>query len=274
MLRLSIGVFTLAASLALTQFASAGDLGSRTIPPAPAVYNWSGPYVGLNAGGAWGTSDPTTTLAFSPIGWFNITSPPAVNAVGAQSIDTSGFTGGGQFGVNWQWGAIVLGAETDFQYFRLSDSASGSRVYPCCAPAAFTVSSSLQTDWLWTLRPRLGFASNNWLFYVTGGLAVTNLRGNFNFDDNCSVGTCGGPSGHEAVVIDSLRAGWTVGGGVEAGLWQRWTLRAEYLYIDFGSESGRGVLNPAIFGSVNNPFTHTIDLKANVARLGLNYRFN
>ena len=257
------------AAVVFGQVASAADL---------AVYSWTGFYAGLNAGGAWGRFDPTTTLAFHKPSWFDVDSVPAVNAAGAQRIGSSGFTGGGQIGYNWQTGAFVLGLETDFQYFNLKGSANASGVYPCCAPAVFVVGSSVRTEWLWTLRPRLGYASNNWLFYVTGGLAVTDLRGNFTFNDNCGdVPNCSGNgptfSAHEAVSLSTMRPGGTVGGGIEAGLWGNWTFRAEYLYTDFGSISRIGFLNPRIKNSNNNPFTHTIDLKANLARVAVNYRF-
>ncbi len=265
-------------SVASAQGASAADLPVKApiAPVAPAAYNWTGFYAGLNLGGAWGRSDASTTLAYSPFGWFNITSPPAVNAAGRQHIHSSGFTGGGQVGYNWQSGPVVFGAEADIQYLHLSGNARSSAVYPCCSPTVFNVTSSVDTNWLFTARPRLGYAVNNWLFYVTGGVAVTDLKGDFTFTDNCAANPgCGGPNSnaHEAVSLTKTRAGWTVGGGIEAALWGQWSVKAEYLFLDFGSISGTGFLNPPVGGSNNNPFTHTINLKANVARVGLNYHF-
>jgi outer membrane immunogenic protein len=103
-------------------------------PFAVAVYNWSGFYVGGNLGGAWGDFDANTTTVFSPIGYFATTSPPAINAVGAQHIHASGFTGGGQAGYNWQAGSIVYGIEVDIDHLGLKGSTSATGVYPCCAP--------------------------------------------------------------------------------------------------------------------------------------------
>jgi outer membrane immunogenic protein len=132
-------------------------------------------------------------------------------------------------------------------------------------------------DRLATIRGRLGFANNNWLFYVTGGGAFTNLKGDFTFSDTCgNFAACngpGGPNAAEAVSISNTKAGWTVGGGVEAGLATAWTVKAEYLYVAFRSVSAVGLITPAIFGSNNNPFTHSVDLTAHILRLGLNYRF-
>jgi outer membrane immunogenic protein len=278
--------------VALAAMAAAGTAGAADLSrPAPvpykapppvvvAAYSWSGFYVGVNAGGAWGKSDATTTTVLVLPGYFDPTSVPAVNAVGVQTINPSAFTGGVQAGFNWQAGSFVGGVEVDFNSFHLSGSASGTGVYPCCAPAGFTVTSAVSTDWLFTARGRLGFAANNWLFYATGGLAVTNLKGDFTFTDNCGdIAACngpGGPNAAEAASLSKTKLGYAVGGGVEAGLWSNWSLKAEYLYVKFSSESVVGLIStPGIIalGSNNNPFTHTIDLRAHIARLGLNYRF-
>ena len=78
-------LFTVAIS---TIGASAADLPVRTYTKAPAavapVYNWTGFYVGLNAGGAWNRSSATTTTVFSPfpLGYFDIASVPAIALVG------------------------------------------------------------------------------------------------------------------------------------------------------------------------------------------------
>ena len=278
---LSPAAFAFVSTIAFTQIAMAADMPAKAPAyTAPAAYNWTGWYVGVNAGGAWGKSDDPTTTVFSPIGYFASTSIPAVNAVGAQSTDLSGFTGGIQGGYNWQWSNLVTGIEADFVYFGLRGSSSGSGIYPCCAPSTFTIASSIRTDWLATVRGRLGFANNNWLFFVTGGAAFTKLKGDFTFTDNCGdVAACngpGGPNAAEAVSISKTKTGWAVGAGVEAALWSKWTLKGEYLYLDFGSISGVGListpgLNPF---AANNPFTHSADLRSHIVRLGLNYRLN
>jgi outer membrane immunogenic protein len=72
--------------------ASAANLPARTYTKAlniAPVYNWTGFYVGVNAGGAWGPSDPTTTTVFSPAGYFALSSVGAIATAGAQRADTS-----------------------------------------------------------------------------------------------------------------------------------------------------------------------------------------
>jgi outer membrane immunogenic protein len=182
-----------------------------------------------------------------------------------------------QAGYNWQAGNFVFGVEGDVDWMHLKGTAtSGPVLYACCAPAVFVLTSQASADWVATIRGRLGFASNNWLFFATGGAAFTQLKGNFTFTDNRSTtGNCGGAGtdAHEAVSLSHTKTGWTVGGGIEYGVGGGWSVKAEYLYLQFDRISGAGLLNPVVNGSNNNPFTHSIDLKANIARLGVNYRF-
>ena len=78
MKKLIAALFTVAIS---ATGASAADLPARTYTKAPPmvapVYNWTGFYVGLNAGGAWNEYNPTTATVFSPIGYFATTSASA-----------------------------------------------------------------------------------------------------------------------------------------------------------------------------------------------------
>lgn len=272
-----------AAMLGCAATAQAADLPVRApaaIPVAVAAYNWAGWYVGINAGGAFGHSNDPTSTVVSPLGYFNVTSVPVVNAVGNQTSDPKGFTGGIQAGYNWQTGNWVAGIEAEFDYFGLKGSNTGSGIFPCCAPSGFTITSSIKTTWLATVRGRLGFAANNWLFYATGGAAFTNLKGNFTYTDNCfQVPACGGAPGGpfttEAAAFSKTKAGWALGTGVEAGLWDRWTVKAEYLYVDFGRVSAVGAISapPGIVpAAANNPFTHSVDLRSHIVRVGLNYR--
>jgi outer membrane immunogenic protein len=176
--------FALGILIALTgaTCATAADLYVKAPVVAP-VYNWTGFYIGGNVGGAWGNFDPTTSTVFSPVGYFAASSVPAINGVGLQSGKPSGVTGGFEAGYNWQIRNVVVGVEGDIEALSLSSSATGGAVYPCCAPTAFTVTSNVSTTWLATVRGRLGYAVNNWLFFVTGGAAFTDLRGNFAFSD-------------------------------------------------------------------------------------------
>jgi outer membrane immunogenic protein len=268
--------------IALFAFASVNAAHAKD-PPAPShAYNWSGWYGGVNAGGAWGhSSDPTTTV-WSIVGYFEAPSVSSINSAGAQTNNPNGFIGGGQAGANWQTGNFVSGIEADFNYLGLKKSTTSTGPYPCCSTSnVFAVNSSISTDWLATIRGRLGVTSNNWLYYFTGGAAFTDLHANFGFTDFCGTNAvCNGgvpfPIGFEAASVSTIKTGYTVGGGVEAALSGNWRVKAEYLYVNFGNVSAAGLITGATQiadGSNNNPFTHSANLTANIVRVGINYHF-
>jgi outer membrane immunogenic protein len=268
--RLSVALAAVTAFVGIGGAAFAADMPLKAPAYAP-VYNWTGLYIGGTVGGAWGSFDPQTSTVFSKPGYFDPPSVPAVNSVGAQSIKPSSFTGGFEAGYNLQSGHFVYGIEGDIESFHLSGAATSGGVYSCCAPQSFTVMSNANTAWLATVRGRLGYTVNNWLFFVTGGAAFTDLHGNFGFSDSFGA--------TESALLSNTQTGYTVGGGVEAGLWGNWSVKAEYLYVNFDTLSttsrnlqlpegpGIGVAFPG------NAFTHSVDLKANIARAALNYRF-
>jgi outer membrane immunogenic protein len=142
--------------------------------------------------------------------------------------EPSGVAGGVQAGYNWQAGPWVFGLEGDIQATGADDT---------FAPWKFS------NPWFGTVRGRAGYAFNNIYLYGTGGLAFGELRGE----------TFGLSESH-------TNAGWTVGVGGEFGLFQNWTAKVEYLYVDLASSnfSITGVSNSYRFG---------------VVRAGVNYHF-
>ena len=133
MIRVVAGV--LVCTVVASSSALAADI-RRGAAPVPYLtpsygYNWSGLYVGANAGYQWGS-------------------------VSNLGIDPSGFAGGGQLGYNWQTGQFVFGAEADLQ------ASNADATF-----AAFKFSN----PWFGTLRARAGFAMDNILLYATAGLA-------------------------------------------------------------------------------------------------------
>jgi outer membrane immunogenic protein len=253
--------------------AFAGDLPARTpaYPLPPPAYDWSGFYAGGNLGGAWSYFDASTTTVSNPTppNYFNPASPAAIAAAGAQGMTPTGVTGGVQAGYNRQYGWLVVGGEVDVGYLGLKGSGSGDTAYSPGATGGFAVNSAVSTGWLVTARPRIGWALDNWLVYVTGGLAVGEVKGNFNFNDTNGATESGS--------LSSTKAGWTFGGGIEVGVQGPWTLRAEYLRVDLGSASVTSAnLSAPVAGGPSfpgNPFTHGVDTVASLVRLGLNYRF-
>ena len=218
--------------------------------------------MGLNVGGNWGTSNATTNVVPGTYLGGCPTCVANIVATGNQSIDTSGFTGGMQGGYNWQSGNLVAGIEFDFEYFRSAGSKSVAGPFTGGGTTA-TVSSSMSTDWLFTARPRLGVAATNWLFYGTGGLAVTKLKANWSYSDTLNPGLT-----TESASATRTKAGWVVGGGVEAALPGNWLIGGEYLYVKFNSVTEAGKIN-----LVTDVLNHSADLASSIVRARISKKF-
>ncbi len=233
--------------------------------------DWKGFYVGGNAGGVKGSSDSFTNTVFSPTGYFALSSVPAIAAIGKQKLSPRGFTGGGEVGYNFQKNHWVIGVESDFGVMHVSDDFFGTATYPCCAPTAFSIKQTLSTDWLWTARPRLGFAGGPVLVYGTAGVAMTNYNYTSVFNDTFA-------TAHESAAISEIRTGLVAGGGVEfkIGKGNRWSMKGEYMLADFGQTKTTSTNLTAFTPPISFPtnvFTHKTDLQQHIFRTGFNYRF-
>lgn len=233
-------------------------------PPAAPMWSWSGFYAGVNLGGAWGTSK--YTLTFPPgTGWSPANQTQLAND-GAATLNMGSVSGGGQIGYNWQVNNIVFGPEADIQYIGLRKTNAFTQPGPILGlitPYTFTESS--RSDWMATVRGRLGVTAGRVLFYGTGGVAFANSASadTLNFPTLLPAATFTG-----AGARSSVQTGWTAGGGVEWAFTDHWTAKAEYLYARFPT-STTGI-NP-----INVTFTqaYTDRLTVNLARAGVNYKF-
>jgi outer membrane immunogenic protein len=139
---------------------------------------------------------------------------------------------------------------------------------------SFAATTSVDTNWLFTARPRIGWLIQpQLLVYATGGLAVTSLKVGNNVSDNCAaVVLCGLPNLAGASSGSETMAGYAVGGGGEWAFNPHWSVKGEYLYVNFGSVSSTLTTNLA-GAAVPNTMTTSAKLSASIARLGLNYKF-
>jgi len=232
-------------------------------PPPPPAFSWTGCYIGGNAGGAWGNSNVSlseTGAFLNPLS----RNPPAdvaySDALGSPGIRMSGFTGGGQFGCNYQAGSFVFGIEGDGEYTGLSGSAAATGTLPVAGLAA-SATTSVSSHSLFTVRPRAGFAVDRTLFYVTGGYAAGNVSYSESMSQAAGVSTGG--------TVSSTQSGWTIGGGIEYAMTNNWTIKGEYLYVNLGSVGFAG------FNIIRPTFTtaNSATFKEDIVRLGLNYKF-
>jgi outer membrane immunogenic protein len=273
--KLILGTVALAAMIAGP--AMAADMPVKAPPPAgAAVYNWTGFYVGANAGYGWGNS------SFALFG-----NDPAAQGIIAQytasdgSFHTSGFIGGGQLGSNWQVARNWLaGIEADIDYANVrGSSAIVTNPFPTIFP---TLNADQRLQWLGTLRGRLGILpTDRLLIFATGGLAYGR------YTQSSSLAT--GPAFFKQNTLttqincnpftlclagDGSRtsAGWTLGAGAEYALWNNISFKAEYLYVRLSSQSIYMTVPTAANGngtmtaSFNDPAFH-------IVRAGINIKF-
>ena len=121
-----------------------------------------------------------------------------------------------------------------------------------------------EVDWFATARARLGYANAGYLFYVTGGAAWSGVRETATAQSDNSVASA---------TVKKVVAGWAFGGGVEGRLSQNWTVKVEYLHLDFSPTTTTtrlattaGLLPFDTVSTVNSRVTD------NIVRVGLNYR--
>jgi outer membrane immunogenic protein len=226
---------------------------------------WTGGYVGANGGITIGKADATTTVP-GPGDYFAGSSVTSINENGLFELKPKGFLAGGQVGFNVQSGSGVFGIEADFGLMDLSETDAVTIEYPCCAGTDYTISQTVETSWLLTVRPRVGVAAGNVFVYGTGGLAMTSVNYLASFDDSFA-------EAHADASTDEQRIGWTAGGGIEVQS-GRVSFKAEYLLADFG-ETTMTSDNFELFGAPEPTvtFDHLATLRVQVIRAGVNIRF-
>ena len=195
--------------------------------------NWTGLYIGANAGYGWGRSS-----------W---TDDPIFGASDLGSHTTRGGLVGGQIGYNWQIGTWVVGLEADVDWANLK----GNHV------DQFLSDLNTKTTALGTLTGRVGYAWNQTLLYGKGGAGWAR----FKYDDFT---TLGGPLNGSS---SSTRWGWTIGGGLEYAFATNWSAKVEYNYLDFGTK------RLGFSGGAGGAFVQDITDRTHLVKIGVNYRF-
>jgi outer membrane immunogenic protein len=188
---------------------SAVTASAADIDP-PAAFDWTGFYLGGYVGY---TNFDTEILGVD------------------NSFD--GFTGGGILGANYQMDQIVIGLEGDIGV----TGADGDFAAP--------IAHSQEVDMTYAIRARLGYAVDNTLFFLQGGVAFAEFSA-----------ASGGAS-----ILDDTVSGWQIGAGIEHAFTENITVRLDGLYTDYGSTDDISVA-PAGFDVTN--FT---------ARVGVNFLF-
>jgi outer membrane immunogenic protein len=258
-----------AIGLLIASSAVAADLPTRKSAPvfeAPAAFTWTGFYFGANAGGAFSSNK----FAADPLAGIAAFAANVAVVAGTGSSNSTSFTGGIQAGYNQQFSNLVLGVEGDVEYIggrRTRDTGN-------LAVGGATVRDmdSMGSDWMPTVRARLGWAFDRSLIYATGGAAFADMQ--FSRSQNWSLDACPVVAGLNACHTGSSSnsVGWTVGGGAEYALTNNWIIRAEYLYADFGKVKFTTISNDPLIGA-SQTIAHSDRNSVQLARIGVDYKF-
>lgn len=154
----------------------------------------------------------------------------------AGSSGIEGFTGGAQGGYNADLGGLVVGVEGDYQ---LSGAGSSQTL-------GNGDELTVGINHFGTVRGRAGVDMGGIMPYVTGGIAFG--------DVGYKRETVAGPT------ISESEYGWglAAGAGIEAMAANNLSLKAEYLFVNFGD-----------FNLSNT----SVDANAHTARAGINFHF-
>jgi opacity protein-like surface antigen len=200
--KLPTGLVTAIALVAAGACAHGADLGVG-YPQMPLGPNWTGLYLGANVGGAFAQEK-------------------AVTPFGPWSPNSNGVFGGVQAGYNFMVSpSWLIGVEGEIN----ASSAQGTVVIPNLVAAA-TITSNHR--WYDTVEARVGFVQGPWLVYAKGGAAWLDVdyRMTGSFNGTTAMGTA-----------TNTVTGWALGTGVEFMWAPGWSVKAEYDYLDFGTQT-------------------------------------
>lgn len=236
--------------------------------------DWTGPYIGIQAGTGLGHTEGTTTALDG--------TPSAVAAT--ESFDLAlrnSFFAGGEAGYNWQLGnRTVFGVEGDYAKLDLAtlqQARAKEGTFTTQNANALQAATMYELDWLSTVRGRLGYAfDGGLLLYGTAGLAIaqeTATRSQFRATGDTTTTYAFNEQAKET------RTGWTLGAGAEFAVNRSWSIKSEYSFTHFGDQdftfplATAGVLTtPGSFGTVNGRNASS-EIELHSIKTGLNYHF-
>ncbi len=218
-------------------FVLSSSFASSAQAKTPQTWNWTGFYAGAHAGNAASANE-----------WKSADGGLAGADPFEGNFTSGGLIRGVQFGYNYQFNAIVLGAEADASF---GDIEGGAR----CAISIYVCDAKV--DALGTITTRLGYAYDKFLLFGKGGAAWAHER--LYLEPSPGHGQTDSAHGN------AWRWGWTVGAGVEYAFSPALSVKAEYNFIDFNG----GAIGVVAGGSAA---TVTLGQQIHLVKVGFNYK--
>jgi outer membrane immunogenic protein len=263
-------------------------------PPPIVAFSWTGCYVGGHVGGGFVDKKFGQFVDSAVPSTFGAPTSAAISD-NSTDLGSTGLLVGGQVGCNVQFAANwVIGIEADASWSNrqgggLSSQQTNGAVLVGTLPGITTSfnssgNASSVTDFIATATGRLGYTFGRLgqgMVYAKGGAAW--VRDRDQFVGQVSTGACGSVqvappppvcvSNNPTILTpfnftaSETRVGWTVGTGVEWAVWENWSVKLEYDYLDFGSRTV--TFNDPLLGAA----TINVSQRISEVKLGVNYRF-
>ena len=175
--------------------------------------DWSGLYAGANAGYGWGSTND-------------------VGNPNAKKQDIDGFSGGFQFGHNWQFNNnVVLGLEANLSFNNLKEDwkdRDNNQYSPYYGKDSVKESGSVHV--------KVGYAIDKFLPYVVAGVTVAKVDHELGCDRSLVTATNGCKTKYHTS-NNNIAVGPTVGAGVAYKFTDKLSTGIEYLYTNLGKSS-------------------------------------
>ncbi|MGY3146335.1 opacity protein-like surface antigen [Bradyrhizobium sp. USDA 3397] len=250
------GVIT--AALVTGSAVNSADL-KQWVKVPPAVWSWTGGYIGGHVGGGYGRT------SFSN---------PNGQSLYGDVVNTPVFLAGAQIGYNWQSERWVFGVELD------ASRAVSDGTNTCLAASSSVISANCSAgpNVFATGTGRVGYAfgpHGKTLFYLKGGVAWQHNSGTIASNGELVRRAYPFLATQNSTHFDYGRVGGTVGLGVEQALTNAWSVSLEYDYLRF---NGPSVATPP---TLQGPPFETVPANTaglsssyHIGKLGLNYHFD
>jgi opacity protein-like surface antigen len=230
--------------------------------------DWSGISISALAGGGILTPE-TEARGLKPSAYFTADSDlKQLKDAGSGNPTDWDWSASLQLGYSRQFGNVVLGIGATGDLLLWDEKRSSSQDWISLAGTEFTLKQRVEADWMVALRPRLGWAQDNWLVYVMAGPTLSRLTIETDYTDN--VGT--GAEGHSS--DSELQLGYVVGLGGEYAIDKNWSVSMQYAYTDLGSVDTQTDVFNASQAANPGDLDSSVDLSSHMAMIGFTYRFD
>ena len=176
----------------------------------PAKADWTGLYIAGSVGWLGGDLDWSWDI------FQNV--PPRQTSHASDNL-----AGGLHFGARRQWSQMVIGLEGSLYMFHHSAYTTEANAFQAGVDKDF----ESKMNWLGTITPRIGWDLGQWMAYVKGGYAVSQV----------ALANYVSPNGEIQTLSKRHMHGWTIGGGLEWRVRKHVSLGLEYDFVRLSGDT-------------------------------------